>query len=63
MWTAMIISCYSKELGISMSEAAEQLLCNNSLNYLEDYYETLHLLSNDDVVCELIDMAEIKTAK
>jgi len=38
-------------------EAARQLLSANSLDYLEEYYDTLHLLSNEDVICELMDMA------
>ena len=59
----MIISCYSKKLGITITEAARQLLFSNCLDYLEEYYETLHLLSNEDVICELIGMAEVKTNK
>ena len=61
MWTSMIISGYSKKLDISISEAARQLLSGNCLNYLEEYYSTLHLLSNDDVICELIDINKKKT--
>ena len=62
MWIAMIISGYSKKLDITISEAAQRLLSSDCLNYLEEYYETLHLLSNDDVICELVDMstAEVK---
>jgi hypothetical protein len=57
MWVAMIISGYSKKLGITISEAAQQLLAYDCLNYLEEFYETLHLLSNEDVICELMDIA------
>ena len=61
VWVAMIISGYSKKLGITISEAAQQLLSYDCLNYLEEYYGTLHLLSNEDVICELMDMAaEVK---
>ena len=56
VWTAMIISGYSKKLGITISEAAERLLSCDCLDYLEECYETLHLLSNEDVICELMDM-------
>ena len=56
MWFAMIMSGYSKKLNITISEAAQQLISRNCLDYLEEYYGTLHLLSNDDVICELIDM-------
>ena len=37
-----------------------QLLSSDCINYLEEYYETLHLLSNEDVICELIDMSREK---
>jgi len=57
LWTAMIMSGYSKKLDITISEAARILLSTGCLNYLEEYYETLHLLSNEDVICELMDMA------
>ena len=60
IWIAMIISCYSKRLGITISEAAQQLLSGDCLTYLEEYYNTLHLLSNEDVICELMDMAGVK---
>ena len=56
----MIMSGYSKKTGITISEAAQKLLSFDCLNYLEEYYETLHLLSNDDVICELIDMTGTK---
>jgi RimJ/RimL family protein N-acetyltransferase len=61
VWVAMIISGYSKKLGITISEAAQQSLFYDCLNYLEEYYETLHLLSNEDVICEL--MALVAEAK
>ncbi|MDR0516943.1 MAG: DUF3791 domain-containing protein [Fibromonadaceae bacterium] len=60
VWTAMIISGFSKKLGITISEAAGRLLSCNCIDYLEEYYETLHLLSNEDVICELIDMEGVK---
>jgi len=63
VWTAMIISGYSKKLGITISEAAQQLLSENSLDYLEEFYDTLHLLSNEDVICELMDMAKARQGK
>ena len=53
---AMIMSSYSKKLNITISEAAQQLLSGGCFVYLEEYYGTLHLLSNEDVVCELMDM-------
>jgi hypothetical protein len=56
MWIAMIISAYSKKLDITISEGAMQLLSGDCFDYLENYYETLHLLSNEDVICELMDM-------
>jgi len=59
----MIISGYSKKLGITISEAARRLLSNNGIDYLEEYYNTLHLLSNEDVICELIDMAKMEQGK
>jgi hypothetical protein len=55
-WVAMIISGYANNLGIAISEAAEQLLSDGRLSYLEDCYGALHLLSNEDVIIELIDM-------
>ena len=58
VWVAMIISGYSKKMGISISESARQLLAGGCLDYLEEYYETLHLLSNEDVVSELMDIVE-----
>jgi len=63
VWTAMIISGYSKKLGITISEAARQLLSTDGLNYLEEFYSTLHLLSNEDVICELMDMAKAEQGK
>jgi len=57
IWIAMILSVYAKKLELSISESIEQLRSNGGLRYLEDYYETLHTLSNEDVVNELIEMA------
>ena len=56
VWIAMIVSGYSKKQDITISEAARQLLSRDCFDYLEEYYETLHLLSNEDVICELVDM-------
>ena len=56
----MIMSGYSKKMGIAISEAAQRLLSSDCLNYLEEYYETLHLLSNDDVIYELIEMTKVE---
>ena len=55
----MIISAYAQKLGISLSEAAGKLLSDGGLSYLEDCYETLHTQSNDDVIDELIEMANM----
>ena len=52
----MIMSGYAKKKNICISEAAQQLLSGNCLDYLEEYYETLHQLSNEDVIGELMDM-------
>jgi len=57
----MIISGYSKGTGTTVSEAARILLSNDCLNYLEEHYGTLHLLSNEDVISELMDMAGTET--
>jgi len=57
IWTAMILAYYAKRLGITVSQAAEKLLLDGGLAYLEDCYEALHTQSNDDVIDELIDMA------
>jgi hypothetical protein len=62
IWIAMILCGYAKKLGVTVSEAAERLLFGDGLNYLEEYYNTLHTLSNEDVVCELIDMSDIGAA-
>jgi len=58
IWIAMILSGYAKKLKITISEAVEQLLSNDCLNYLEERYEALHTQSNDDVIAELMDMAK-----
>ena len=62
-WTSMIISGYSKKKGITISEAAQILLSTGCLNYLEEYYETLHLMSNEDVIDELADMSVMVIGK
>ena len=53
----MILSGYAKKLGINVSEAAERLLADGGLNYMEDCYEALHTQSNENVIEELISMA------
>ena len=63
MWTTMILSGYSKKMAIPISEAVRQLLSCDCIKYLEEYYETLHLLSNEDVIFELMDMAGAITKK
>ena len=59
IWLAMILSNYAKKLEITISEASQKLLSDGGLSYLEDCYEALHTQSNEDVVDELIDMANI----
>ena len=59
----MILSVYAKKLGITISKAAEQLLSDGGMSYLEDCYEALHTQSNDDVASELIEMAKEETAQ
>ena len=63
IWVAMILSVYAKRQGIPISEATGRLLADGGLSYLEDYYETLHTQSNDDVVDELIDMAKTEAVR
>ena len=63
IWAAMILNAYAKKLRIPISEATSRLLSDGGLNYLEDYYEALHTQSNDDVIDELIDMANVEAAK
>jgi len=62
IWVAMILSEYAKKQGIFISEAAERLLSDGGLSYMEDCYEALHTLSNEDVVDELIDMVKKEVA-
>jgi len=62
-WFAMILSGYAKKLGIAISEAAERLMSDGGLNYMEDCYEALHTQSNEDVINELLDMAKTGAAK
>jgi len=57
IWMAMILSAYAKKLGITISSAVECLLSDGGLSYLEECYEALHTMSNEDVITELIDMA------
>lgn len=58
VWLAMILTCYAKRLGLSITESAERLLNDGGMSYLEDCYEALHTQSNEDVINELIDMAK-----
>jgi hypothetical protein len=60
IWTAMILSGYAKKLEITIPEAVGRLLTDDGLYYLEEHYETLHTLSNEDVIDELIDMPGAK---
>ena len=59
----MILSAYAKKLGVAMSEAADRLLSDGGMSYLEDCYEALHTQSNDDVVNDLIEMGKEAAAK
>lgn len=63
IWTAMILSAYAKKQNIALSMAAEQLLSDNRLRYLDDCYGVLHTQSTEDVVDELIDMAHTGAKK
>ena len=56
IWTMMIISAFAKKQGLSVAAATKFLLQNGGIDYLADCYSTLHLLSHDDVVDELIQM-------
>lgn len=42
IWVSMIISVYAKKQEIPISKAAEQLLSDGGMSYLEDCYEALH---------------------
>jgi len=59
----MILSAYAKKLEILISEAAERLLSDGGLSYLDDCYEALHTQSNEDVVDDLIEMAKMETTR
>ncbi|MDR0503724.1 MAG: DUF3791 domain-containing protein [Treponema sp.] len=61
IWTAMILSVYAKKLEILISEAAERLLSDGGMSYLDDCYEALHTQSNEDVVDDLIEMSKMRT--
>ena len=58
IWSAMILSGYARKKDITISEAVGLLLADGGLSYLEDCYEALHTQSNDDVIDELIEMAD-----
>jgi hypothetical protein len=46
-----------------MSEALDSLLKNGGVKYMDECYNVLHLLSNDDVIDELIDIGSRSFAK
>jgi hypothetical protein len=56
IWTMMILSAFAKRQNMSLAAATRFLLQNRGVAYLADCYGTLHQLSNDDVVDELIEM-------
>ena len=56
----MILSGYAQKRGITLSEAAEQLLSGGGFSYMEDCYNVLHTQSNEDVIDELIDIANMR---
>ena len=56
IWTMMIISAFAKRQNMSLAAATRFLLQNCGISFLTDCYNTLHLLSNDDVTDELIQM-------
>ena len=62
IWFTMIISAFSKKLSISITEAVKQLLACKCFIYLEEHYNTLHLLSNDDVIDELIEITGVMSS-
>ena len=59
IWIAMILCGYAHRRKIAISEAAEQLLSDGRLNYMEECYEVLHTQSNDDVIDELVEMVNL----
>jgi len=63
IWTMMIISAFAKKQGLSIAAATKFLLQNRGIDDLADCYSTLHLLSNDDVTEELIQMTENEGAR
>ena len=62
IWVAMILCGYAKKLDITVSKAAERLLADGGMSYLEDCYGALHTQSNEDVIQELIEMANERAA-
>ena len=59
----MILCGYAKKQEIAITEAAERLLADGGLSYLEDCYGALHTQSNEDVIDELIGMANERAKK
>ena len=53
----MIVGGYAVKTGKKISEALDLLLKNGGIKYIDECYNVLHLLSNDDVIDELIDMS------
>ena len=62
IWVAMILCGYAKKQDITVSKAAERLLADGGMSYLEDCYGALHTQSNEDVIQELIEMANERAA-
>lgn len=59
-WTMMIVSGYAAKIGKPISETLDLLLKNGGIKYMDEFYNVLHLQSNDDVIDELIDIGCIK---
>ncbi|MDR1862254.1 MAG: DUF3791 domain-containing protein [Candidatus Ancillula sp.] len=53
-WVAMIISGFAEKKGLNIPDATDRLLNHEGMEYLEECYETLHQLSNDEVINDLI---------
>jgi len=56
-WTMMIVSGYAAKIGKTISESLDLLLKNGGIKYIDECYNVLHLLSNDDVIDELLDIS------
>ena len=59
----MILSGYARKQEMTIAEAAERLLADGGLCYLEECYGVLHTQSNDDVIDDLINMADEREGK